>query len=130
MIFFNFAIFRKMANKAKSSKHSSPSTRVSFSSLSSKEAKEMVKKVRNKYRQRMDDIEQWEEKVEKKKRGIAEQKIWIEDWMRRRENFEKLLIRKKGGKIFSKMKQELKKLKTEMEQMQDEILRETANISQ
>ena len=28
------------------------------------------------------------------------------------------------------MKQELKKLKTEMEQMQDEILRETANISQ
>ena len=31
---------------------------------------------------------------------------------------------------FSKMKQELKKLKTEMEQMQDEILRETANISQ
>ena len=90
----------------------------------------MVKKVRNKYRQRMDDIEQWEEKVEKKKRGIAEQKIWIEDWMRRRENFEKLLIRKKGGKIFSKMKQELKKLKTEMEQMQDEILRETANISQ
>ena len=92
----------------------------------------MVKKVakEEKYRQRKADIKQWEEKVEKKKKGIAEQKIWIEDWLRRRQNLENVVKSKCGGKCFSKMRRDLKKMKTEMEKTREEILKGTADILQ
>ena len=87
-----------------------------------------------KYRQRLqvrkEKVEQWEKKMEMRECQMINQKIWIENWMRKRQQIEDAVriggVR--GCESFNKMEQDLKEMKTEMEEEHEQILKEMVDI--